>query len=102
MLNRIRAALGRMWRPRRRRTAGHGSMTSVPEADIAGSRTQIRPEGKATETRRELVASEVPAACPGGKASSLPEVEGEAGMPVAVMLLPGRRLPAGPALSRCR
>ena len=24
MLNRIRAALGRMWRPRRRRTAEHG------------------------------------------------------------------------------
>jgi hypothetical protein len=52
----------------------------------------MRPGGKATgSTRLELVASEVRAARPGGEASSLPEVEGEAGMPVTVVSLPGRR-----------
>jgi GntR family transcriptional regulator len=53
-------------------------MTSLPVAGIARSKTSMRPEGRATGTHLELVASEVPAACPGGEASSLPEVEGEA------------------------
>jgi hypothetical protein len=56
----------------------------------------MRPEGKATgSTHLELVASEVRAARPGGEASSLPEVEGEAGMPVTVVSLPGRRAASG-------
>ena len=67
-------------------------MTSVPVADIARSRTSIRPEGKATDTRLEMPASEVPAAYPGGEASSLPEVEGEAGMPVTIASLPAMRM----------
>ena len=53
----------------------------------------MRPEGKATGfTRLELVASEVPAAYPGSEASSLPEVEGEAGMPVTIASLPAMRM----------
>jgi hypothetical protein len=71
-------------------------MTSVPVAGIARSKTSMRPEGKATgSTRLELVASEMPAARPSAKASSLPEVEGEAGMPVTVVSLPGRRAAGG-------
>ena len=68
-------------------------MTSVPVASIARSRTSMRPEGKATgSTRLELVASEVPAACPGGEASSLPEVEGKADLPVTIVSLPALRM----------
>ena len=50
------------------------------------------PEGRATDTRLEMPASEVPAAYPGGEASSLPEVEGEAGIPVTVVSLPALRM----------
>jgi len=67
-------------------------MTSVPVADIAPSKTSIRPEGKATDTRLEMPASEVPAACPGGEASSLPAVKGEAGIPVTIVSLPTLRM----------
>ena len=64
----------------------------------------MRPEGKATDTRLEMPASEAPAACPGGEASSLPAVEGEADMPVTIASLPAeggrlRRPPAWPALN---
>ena len=76
-------------------------MTSVPVASIARSRTSMRPVGKATgSTRLELVASEVPAARPGGEASPLPEVEGEAGSPVTVVSLPARGRPPQAAARR--
>jgi hypothetical protein len=61
-------------------------------AGIARSKTSMRPEGRATDTRLEMPASEVPAACPGGEASSLPEVEGEAGIPMTVVSLPALRM----------
>ena len=51
----------------------------------------MRPEGKATDTRLEMPASEMPAARPGGEASSLPAVEGKADMPVTIVSLAGRR-----------
>jgi hypothetical protein len=70
-------------------------MTSVPVAGIARSKTSRRPEGRATGTRLEMLASEVRAARPSAKASSMPAVEGEAGMPVTVVSLPGRRAAGG-------
>ena len=69
-----------------------GSKIRVRLAGIARSKTSMRPEGKATGTRLEMPASEVPAACPDGEASPLPEVEGEADMPVTLVSLPGRRM----------
>jgi hypothetical protein len=45
MLDRIRAALGRMWRHGVAGLPSRGPMTSVPVAGIARSKTSMRPEG---------------------------------------------------------
>jgi len=102
--SKIKAAVGRLWRPRRRRTDEHGfydqraasqhrSQQEIEQAPGGGLRVWVS----------RLSGIRLRAAIRGGLVP--PDVEGEAGSPVAVESLPARGQPpeappAGPTLRR--